>query len=93
MNRVCVKHNIILCKNNDKQSCKSEKLVHKRRLLKIKTDIKLKLNDKRQQAIEYCEDCYYNEYDYYCINLLQSIELLEQKHYQVDMLLKHFKDL
>lgn len=92
MNHVCVKHNIFLCKNNYEQSNKSNTLVHKRRLLKLRTDIKLKLKDKRQQAVEYCEDCYYNDYDNYCITLLDNIEFLEQKQLQIDLLLRHLKN-
>lgn len=95
MNRVFLKHNIIMCNMSDRQSGKSDKsfkLVHKRRLMKLKTDINLKLKDKKLQASEYCDELFYNDYDYYCINLLDTIEALEQKQLQIDLILKHLKD-
>lgn len=79
---------VISCQSNNNKS----NLHQQKKLIKLKRDIKLKLRDKKLQVSEYCDEVFYNDCDYYCLNLLHSINALEQKEQQIDLLLKQLEN-
>ena len=89
MNKVFLKPLVISCGSNNKTKSTFFK---KEKLIKLKHDINLKLKEKKETASIYCDEIFYNESDYYCSSLLNSIDALEQKERQINLLLTQFKD-
>ena len=89
MNKVFFKPLVIFCKSND--NTKSN-FIKKEKLIKLKHDINLNLKEKKHEASKYWDEIFYNDSDYFCSSLLSSIDALEQKERQINLLLTQLKD-
>ena len=91
IHRTLIKPLIVSC---DSKKNSNENIIHRKRLLKIQTDVKVKLKEKKEQAQKYCVEVFSDkkDYDIYCIILCESIEVLESKQRQLELLLRHIKE-
>ena len=91
IHRTLIKPLIVSCDSKKKSN---ENIIHRKRLLKIQTDVRVRLKEKKELAQKYCVEVFNDkkDYDIYCMGLCDSIEVLERKQRQLELLLRHIKE-